>query len=122
MDEGMKERHFELITDEHARALYENLCAECARVHGALSLGAQSIVGDIAMMEQEKRRLYEDIAHRGINERVKNGKQDFYRENKSISAARALADQQRKHLNELKLTPASQKTGSASQGDSFEDF
>lgn len=122
MDENMKARHYELITDEHARALYENLCAECARVHGALSLGAQSIVGDIAMMEQEKRRLYEDVAHRGVNERVKNGKQDFYRENKSIAGARALADQQRKHLNELKLTPASQKAGTGSQGDDFEDF
>ena len=122
MDENMKARHFEMIKDEHARALYESLCAECARAHGALSPGAQSIIGDIAMMEQEKRRLYEDIASRGINVRVKNGKQDFYRENKSIAAARALADQQRRHLNELKLTPASQKTGSASQGDEFEEF
>lgn len=121
MDEAMKASHYELITDEHARALYESLCAECAKAHGALSLGAQSIIGDIAMMEQEKRRLYEDIAKRGVTERVKNGKQDFTRENKSIAGARALADQQRKHLNELKLTPASQKAAT-SASDEFEDF
>ena len=121
MDETMKARHFELIEDDHARALYENLCAECEKVHGSLSLGAQSIIGDIAMMEQEKRRLYEDIAKRGVNEHVKNGKQNYYRENKSIPAARALADQQRRHLSELKLTPASQKDAS-SGSDEFDAY
>lgn len=121
MDEALKARHYELITDTHARALYENLCRECAQIHGSVSLGAQSIIGDIAMMEQEKRRLYEDVAQRGVSERVRNGKQDFYRENKSIAGARALADQQRRHLSELKLTPASQKTVSAG-ADDFEEF
>lgn len=121
MNEAMKARLWELLVDEGARALYESLCGECERVHGSVSLGAQNIIGDIAMMEQEKRRLYEDVAARGVNERVKNGKQDFYRENKSIAGARALADQQRRHLNELKLTPASQQAGPP-EGDDFDAF
>lgn len=121
MDETMKARAWELLTDESARALYESLIAECERVHGDVSLGAQQIIGDIAMMEQEKLRLYEDVAKRGVTERVRNGKQDFYRENKSITAARALADQQRRHLAELKLTPSSRKDEIVG-GDDFDTF
>ena len=122
MNTEIRARHLDSVTDEHAIALYDRLCTEYERQYGALPEGAQHIIGDVAVMEQTKRALYADVAQRGVTEHYRNGRQEFWRENKSIQAARALAEQQRKHLNELELTPASQKINPEAVDDDFNSY
>lgn len=122
MNESLREQHLKGITDETATALYDSLCTEFEKQYGAINGSAQHIIGDIAMMEQNKRKLYDDVRRRGVIVTVKNGRQEFTQQNKSIAAARGLAEQQRKLLNELKLTPASQKADASALEDDFESF
>lgn len=122
MNVEIMEKHLEGVTDSRAIELYVRLCEEYEKQYGAISEGAQTIIGDIAVMEQTKRELNADVAKRGAMEEFKNGRQHFWRENKAIQAARALAEQQRKHLNELKLTPASQRADPANAEDDFNSY
>lgn len=122
MDAEIRNQHLRDVTDERAIEMYDRLCGDYERQYGTLSEGAQSIIADIAVMEQTKRQLNADVKKRGAMEEFHNGKQHFWRENKAIQAARALAEQQRKHLNELKLTPASQRVDPDSVDDDFNGF
>lgn len=99
----------DVLTDPQAQRLYDALTDEYQTQYGPPTETAALIIRDICVMEQTKQQLLEDVRKRGVMEKVVNGRQSYWRENKSISAAKQLADQQRKHLAELKLTPASKK-------------
>lgn len=108
-NEALRALHMERLGHPAAVALYDQLCAACAERPEGLTDAAQHIVGDIAGMEEHKQALYEDVKARGVVVEFINGRQRYRRENKSIQQARMLMEQQRKHLNELRLTPASRK-------------
>ena len=99
MDAKLREAHLSTITDESVIRLYDELCADFERINGGMTPSAQHIIGDIAIMEQTKRMLNEDISECGVKVLFKNGRQQFIQENKSIQGMRALAEQQRRHLN-----------------------
>ena len=108
--------------DPAAAAIYDRLCAACAKRPEGLSDQDQMLIADIATMEKLKRELYEDIRARGVVEDYRNGRQRIKRENKSIATARMLMDQQRKHLAELRLTPNSNKAAQVTIDDGFDEF
>lgn len=122
MDAAMREMHMQTITDELAVTMYDSLCAEYERNYGDLPGSAQTMISDIAIMEQSKRLYYANIAKRGVMEHFQQGRQSFERENKAVSMAKALAEQQRKMLNELKLTPTSQRVRADDSEDDFSSF
>lgn len=122
MNAEIKEQYLAGVTDPRAIGMFEALCDDYERQYGALSSGTLSIIADIAVMEQSKIRLNEHVAKNGVMEDFHNGRQRFWRENKAIQAARALAEQQRKHLNELKLTPASTRVDPDEAKDDFNRF
>ncbi|MDL2317672.1 P27 family phage terminase small subunit [Eubacteriales bacterium OttesenSCG-928-A19] len=123
MNDSLKAQHMENIGHDRARDLYELLCAACEKRPDGMSDAEQHIIGDIATMEQLKLDLYADVAKRGAVEEFKNGRQRLMRENKSIQQARMLMEQQRKHMNELRLTPASRKVAPQSLDDgAFDNF
>ncbi len=119
----LRAEHLQRITDPHAVRLYDTLCAACLEQRPEpLDATAQHIIGDIAKMEDIKQRLYDDIAKNGAMLMGRNGRQTYYQENKGIQQARMLMEQQRKHLNELRLTPASRKAIGDSMEDEFSAF
>ncbi len=131
MNEDMKQKQLARIQHPEARALFENICAACEKRPGGMDDIAQSIAGDIAMMEEQKQLFDADVAKRGVMVPWKNGRQTGLRENKSIQQARMLREQQRKHMHELRLTPACLKGQEESPGeteaprkpeDEFDDF
>ena len=131
MNEDMKQKHLARIHHPEAQALYEIICAACEKRPGGMDDIAQSIAGDIALMEEQKRGFDEDVARRGVMVPWRNGRQTGMRENKSIQQARMLREQQRKHLHELRLTPACVKGQEDGAGevaaqrkpeDEFDDF
>ena len=123
MNAELRTQHMAQITDPAAVELYDRLCAACETRAGGLTDPEQALVADVAMLEQLKRQLYEDIRQRGVVELFRNGRQHMMRENKSVSSAKAIMDQQRKHLAELRLTPNSQKSAMvAIPGDGFDEF
>lgn len=109
MNERLTQEHKARLSAPEAKQMYDQLCQACEERPGGMDDVSQGIVGDVAMLEQLKVMLYEDVAKRGMTINWHNGRQSGVRENKSIQQARMLMEQQRKHLNELKLTPASQK-------------
>ena len=75
-----------------------------------------------ARAEQIKQQLVDDNAKRGIGQERSNGRQKYWQENRSVAQVRAYAEQQRKHLSELRLTPNSRKAASVLMDDDFADF
>ena len=122
MNEELRARHFERITDERAQAMYDMLCDACEKRPGGMSDPDQLLVADIAYAEQVKQMLMEDIKTRGLGQERWNGRQKYWQDNKSPAQLRAYCDQQRKHVAELKLTPAGRKAASMDIDDGFDDF
>ena len=123
MNEELRARHWERITDERARRMYDELCDACDRRPGGMTDPDQMLVGDVAYAEQVKGMLMDDIAQRGIGKEVRNGRQTYWADNKSLTHYRAYCDQQRKHLAELKLTPNGRKAETADVPlDDFDKF
>lgn len=122
MNDDLRKQHMERITDPMAERCYDRLCAACDSRPEGMSDQDQMLVCDIATMEQMKQQLYDDIRVRGVVEDWHNGRQRMKRENKSIQSARMLMEQQRKHLNELRLTPGSKKAAQIPVNDEFDEF
>ncbi|MEG1515284.1 MAG: hypothetical protein RSD95_10400 [Clostridia bacterium] len=126
MNAEMRARHMEMIRDPVAAAMYDDLCAQCDVRAGGMDAAQQSIISDIALLEQTKRALISDVNQRGAVEDFRNGRQKLKRENKSVREARMLMEQQRKHLSELRLTPGSQRKSAAvvadEEPDDFDTF
>ena len=81
MNETLKNAHFERITDEKARKVYEYLCDACDRRVGGITDADQMLVADYAYAEQVKGVLMDDIAKRGIGQERSNGRQKYWQEN-----------------------------------------
>lgn len=122
MNEGLRAEHFERITDERARHMYDSLCDACERREDGMTDPDQMLVADIAYAEQVKGLLMADIAARGIGKEQRNGRQTYWQDNKSLAHYRMYSDQQRKHLSELKLTPARRKAEPIEIDDDFDSF
>ena len=122
MNDALKAQHMETITNTNAISMYNNLCAACEMREGGMTDADQMLVADIAHAEQIKQALLDDIAERGIGQERSNGRQRYWQENKSPAQLRAFAEQQRKHLSELRLTPNSRKAAPVMVDDEFNDF
>ena len=122
MDEKLREKHFERITSEAARDMYDRLCAACDSRPGGMCPADQMIVADIAFEEQFKQVLMDDIAKRGLGAERYNGRQKYWQENRSPAQYRAYCDQQRKQLAELRLTAASRRAEQVTIEDEFDKF
>ena len=122
MNDTLKQAHFERITDEKARKVYEYLCDACDKRVGGITDADQMLVADYAYAEQVKGVLMDDIAKRGIGQERSNGRQKYWQDNKSLAHLRSYCDQQRKLLAELRLTPNGRKAESVSIDDDFDNF
>lgn len=122
MNASMKREHFQRITDPAARRMYNRLCDACERRADGLTDADQMLVADVAFAEQMKQALMEDIRQRGFGTERRNGRQVYWQENKSPAQLRAFTELQRKHLAELKLTPAGRKAASVELDDDFDRF
>jgi len=122
MNTGLKKEHWQRITDPDARRMYGRLCDACEKRAGGITDADQMIVADIAYAEQIKGILQADIAERGIGKEVRNGRQVYWQDNKSLAHLRAYSESQRKLLNELRLTPAGRKAASVDLDDDFDSF
>lgn len=122
MNETLKAQHMQTITETNAVAVYEALCAACETREGGMTEADQMLVADIARTEQIKQALIADIAARGIGQERYNGRQKYWQENKSVAQVRGCAEQQRKHLAELRLTPNSRRAAPVTLEDDFATF
>lgn len=122
MNDALRTTHLDNITDTQARQMYDELCAACDQREGGMTDADQHIVADIAYMQQMKNLLRADIDEHGTREKFKNGRQEMWRENKSVTQLRSYMEQQRKHLSELRLTASSRKAVPIVVDDEFNDF
>ena len=122
MNDELKAVHMQTITHPDAVRMYDVLCAACEMREGGMTDPDQMLVADIARAEQIKQALLDDIAARGIGQERSNGRQRYWAENKSVAQVRAFAEQQRKHLSELRLTPNSRKAAPVMIDDEFAEF
>ena len=122
MNEPLRDMHFEKITSEKARRVYDTLCGACDRRMDGMTDADQMLVSDYAYAEQVKEVLMDDIAQRGIGQERHNGRQKYWQDNKSLAHLRSYCDQQRKLLAELRLTPNGRKAESVNIDDDFDSF
>lgn len=123
MNDTLKNEHFERITSEHARNMYDCLCAACEQREGGMTDADQMLVFDVAYAEQIKELLRADIEKRGIGRMGRNGRQEYWQDNRSVSHFRAYCDQQRKLMAELRLTPNARRAANMTlDDDGFDDF
>ena len=122
MNKTLRKEHFLRVTDPRARHMYDRLCDACEKRPEGMMDPDQMLVADIAYAEQIKQMLMDDIAQRGLGQERYNGRQKYWQENKSPAQLRAYTEQQRKHLGELKLTPAKRQAVTVEIDDEFENF
>jgi len=122
MNSAMKREHFQQITNGIARKMYNRLCDACETRADGMTDTDQMLVADVAYAEQLKQMLIQDVKDRGIGEERHNGRQRYWQENKSPAQIRAISEQQRKHLAELKLTPSGRKAATVEIDDDFDKF
>lgn len=111
----------EEVRDEKARKMYAALCSEYMQVHGVTEIPDSSLalILDVAQMEQIKGRLLEEIAKRPMDH-IRNGRQEYWKPNGAIAEVNRLSSAQRRHMAEMKLTPASRKGAADAPAD--DDF
>jgi hypothetical protein len=122
MNNALRKEHFLRITDKRARHMYDRVCDACDRRPEGITDADQMLAADIAYAEQIKQMLMDDVAQRGIGQERYNGRQKYWQENKSLAQYRAFAEQQRKHLGELKLTAAKRQAAPVEIDDDFDTF
>ncbi len=111
-----------LITHPEARRIHKTVIAALRR-DGRLDNSTRRLADDLALLEEVKQNLMADIKSRGVVEWFTNGKQEMWRENKSVAAVYKAVEQQRKLQAELRLTPASGlRPDGARELDEFERF
>lgn len=111
-----------IITRKYARDMFALLTQELEAMN-QLNDRTIMIVDNMVLLEQIKGALVDDIRKRGAVELFKNGSQEMYRQNKSVSEIAKIVEQQRKLQAELKLTPASEKrVAKAVEGDDFSGY
>ena len=82
----------------------------------------QMLVADVAIAEQIKEQLTDDIAARGIGKEMHNGRQKYWQDNKSLAHLRAYCEAQRKTLAELRLTASARKAADVEIDGDFDSF
>lgn len=122
MNTGLKKEHWQQITDPDARRMYGRLADACERRAGGITDADQMIIADVCYAEQIKALLRKDIEERGIGREVRNGRQTYWQENKSMAQIRGFTESQRKLLAELRLTPNGRKAASVEIDDDFDNF
>lgn len=120
--QSLKASHLEEIVSPRARDLYERLERACLARDGLCDDACLTLIADAARGEQIKEMLLKDIAERGLGSTYKNYRQSYYKPNESVKEIRAVMDQQRRILKELRLTPASRNADSVTVDDGFGDF
>lgn len=122
MNEQLKNHHFEMLTDEHARHVYDMLAEACDGRANGLTDADQLLIADYCFAEQMKAQLKADIAERGIGKMCHNGRQTYWKTNESIKECRDQVKLQALLLGELKLTAKARKAEPAEVGDDFDSF
>lgn len=114
----------ETIFPEDARAA-ERFDALADQMGGADALRPQDaiLIADLVRNEELKEQLRRDIQKRGVGEMVRNGRQSYWRDNKSMSLMLKLADQQRRTLQALGLIAKPRdQSDSMDDDDGFDEF
>lgn len=122
VNEALRADHFEQITTERARRMYDYLCQACDRRQDGLTDPDQALIADCAYMEQTKELMQAHIREHGLGWERTNGRQRYYQENKNLGLYRMYSDQQRKILGELRLTPCRRGAAQVSIDDDFDSF
>ena len=122
INEELRESCFGRVTDEKARRVYDLICDACETRENGMTDADQMIIADVCYAEQIKALLRKDIEERGIGREVRNGRQTYWQDNKSLAHLRAYSESQRKLLAELRLTPNGRKAASVEIDDDFDSF
>lgn len=88
--------------DEKAAATYDALAENLG---GPESIAPQKAImlADVVRYEEMKELLRADIKARGLGAMAKNGRQQYYKENKSVAMLAKIIDQERRQLQALGL-------------------
>lgn len=108
--------------DPAASALYRELCAQVERRKGCVETTDAVRLMDYIRLEQLKARASEDIAARGLGRMENNGRQRYWKDNKSATLILKYMDQQSKILKALGLGGVDAGAEDGGDGDAGDDF
>ncbi len=106
--------------DDFDRGYYDRIVAQFEATHGALTEAAKGMIERAARLELLAAKASGDLDAKGLKETVRNGRQAFLRENKSLGQYLKIIGQQTSLLQALKLLPG-RRSGSSSGDDDDED-
>lgn len=106
--------------EEYDKAYYERIAEQYRQTHGELTPAADGVIQTAALLEMLKEKARADIASKGLRETVRNGRQAFLRENKSLGQLLKLSTSQAALLQTLKLLP-SRRTAPKDEDEDEED-
>ena len=115
---GWNGAHF-FPEDDQAAAMFDALAAELGGPDGITPQKA-IMLADVVRYEDLKALLRADIRKRGVGETAKNGRQQYFKENKSVATLAKIIDQERRQLQALGLAKATKDPPDEDQND--DDF
>ena len=117
--------HRAQLTHPLAIQLYDQMLREAMEKPETDNLQVELLLHNIAILEDQKQALMEDIRTRGVNVPFQQGKQKMYMENKSVGMLNKVTEQQKRLLVEMNGTPRSSKAArakDAAKPDTLDDF
>ena len=102
MERGTQDGAHYFPTDPQAAAQFELLADELGGTE-VLRPQQAMLLADLVRADALKEMLRADIAARGIGGEARNGRQHYWKENKSVSTLMKLMDQQRRTMQALGL-------------------
>lgn len=108
--------------DPAASELYRELCTRVEQRKGCIEATDAVRLMDYIRLEQLKARASEDIAARGLGRMENNGRQRYWKDNKSAILILKYMDQQSKILKALGLDSGDAGMESDGDDDAGDDF
>ena len=125
MNHELISAHRAQLTHPLAIQLYDQMLREAMEKPETDNLQVELLLHNIAILEDQKQALLDDIRTRGVNVPFQQGKQKMYMENKSVGLLNKVTEQQKRLLIEMNGTPRSAKVARAKDAgkpDTLDDF
>ena len=91
---------------EYDKGYYDRMVEQFKATHGELTAAADVVIRRAAQLELLVTKAMDDIDAKGLRETVRNGKQTFQRDNKSLMQLLKITGQQTSLLQAVKLLPS----------------
>ena len=120
MNAELQKIHIESLKNKTALLTYRSMCRDYRKDRGTLTSHAELLIYNIAYLDDLMESLRTDLSAHGTVKTVKNGRQEYSQQNKSIGDLSRLMERQARLIARLGLKK-NDGEGAAGDGETVEE-